>query len=33
MKKEDQERLLALRQELAKSIMEAKPEDLFVIMT
>lgn len=33
MKKEDQERLLALRQELSKSIMKAKPEDLFVIMT
>lgn len=33
MKKEEQERLLALRQELSQSIMKAKPEDLFVIMT
>ncbi len=32
MKEEDQERLLVLRKELAKSIMEARPEDLFVIM-
>ena len=32
MKKEDQERLLFLRKELAKSIMESKPEDLFVIL-
>lgn len=32
MKKEDQEKLLSLRQELAKSIIEAKPEDLFVIL-
>lgn len=32
MKEEDQERLLLLRKELARSIMESKPEDLFVIM-
>ena len=32
MKKEDQEKLLFLRKELAKSIMESKPEDLFVIL-
>lgn len=32
MKKEDQERLLFLRKELAKSIIESRPEDLFVIM-
>ena len=33
MKEEDQERLLFLRKELAKSIIQSKPEDLFVIMS
>ncbi|MBE6024050.1 MAG: hypothetical protein E7231_12710 [Cellulosilyticum sp.] len=32
MTEEDQARLLELRQELARSIMASKPEDLFVIM-
>ncbi len=32
MKPEDQERLLFLRKELAKSIMASRPEDLFVII-
>ena len=32
MKSEDLERLLELRQELANSIMDSKPEDLFVII-
>ena len=32
MKEEDQQKLLSLRQALAKSIMESKPEDLFVIL-
>ena len=32
MKEEDQERLLFLRKELAKSIMKSRPEDLLVIM-
>ena len=32
MKKEDEEKLLSLRQGLAKSIMESKPEDMFVIL-
>mgnify|MGYP003378612594 CR=1 FL=1 len=32
MQKEDQQKLLALRKELAKSIIEAKSEELFVIM-
>ena len=32
MKKEDLEKLLSLRQELARSIMESKPEDMFVIL-
>ncbi len=32
MQKEDQQTLLALRKELAKSIIEAKSEELFVIM-
>lgn len=32
MNEEDQEKLLSLRQALANSIMESKPEDLFVIL-
>lgn len=32
MKKEDQERLLVLRQELAQSIMAARPESLFEVL-
>jgi len=32
MKEEDQQKLLSLRQALANSIMESKPEDLFVII-
>lgn len=32
MKEEDQQKLLSLRQALANSIMESKPEDLFVIL-
>lgn len=32
MKKEDEEKLLLLRKELAKSIMESKPEDMLVIL-
>lgn len=32
MKEEDQEKLLSLRQALAKSIMDSKPEDMFVIL-
>lgn len=32
MKEEDQAKLLSLRQALANSIMESKPEDLFVIL-
>ena len=32
MKKEDLEKLLSLRQELAKSIMASRPEDLFTIL-
>lgn len=32
MKKEDEERLLFLRKELAKTIMESKPEDMLVIL-
>lgn len=31
MKKEDMDKLLSLRQELAKLIMDSKPEDMFVI--
>ncbi|MBQ6819711.1 MAG: hypothetical protein IJO26_00260 [Clostridium sp.] len=32
MKEEDLEKLLSLRQELAKAIMSSKPEDMFVIL-
>lgn len=32
MKKEDEERLLFLRKELAKTIMESKPEDMLLIL-
>ena len=32
MTAEDQAKLLSLRQELAKSIMDSKPEDLFVVL-
>ena len=32
MKREDLKKLLSLRQELAKSIMESRPEDLFVVL-
>ena len=32
MKKEDVEKLLSLRQELARTIMESRPEDMFVVL-